>query len=399
VNESPNDRQQGQSIVIVAAALIVLLIFAAIAVDLANAYFHRRTAQNAADAAAFAGARELASMINKYDTDHDGYINGVISELPIQASMNDFAERNGIEDTDGVPANHVNTNVTGFYLRDDGSRLSDGSNDIEIGALGLIHPQARGVEAIAESLAPSYFSGIIGYDGFPVDAEAAVVFGGACADSCIMPIATLTETFQFTTCYNIYDGWESGSFGWLHWGFQKDAACRCNVPCLRDNINPMTCSSGRIEYGDWVASDSGVSNDIDVRNQMNCYAGLPLEPGGSVTCDCPPQPFTVIVYDITQDMNGKADECAKGGTDESSQRGLGYHVVGFAKFQLLGYSLSSGGGGGSSAGHDGEGCLNECAPDRQNCENRLTGRFMGWAEGEGGYCDPVGTIIAPMMIK
>jgi hypothetical protein len=399
VNESPNDRQQGQSILIVAVALIVLLIFAAIAVDLANAYFHRRTAQNAADAAAFAGARELARMINTFDSDGDGYINGVVSELPIQASMNDFAERNGIEDTDGIPANHVNTNVTGFYLKEEGSRLNDGSDDIEIGALGLIHPQARGVEAIAESLSPSFFSGIMGYDGFEIDAEAAVVFTGACADTCVVPIATYTETLIPGECYNIFDGWESGSFGWLHWGFQNDATCRCNVPCLESNLDQLECASGRIAKGQYVASDSGVSNAAAIRHMLDCYAGLESDPSS-----CPSgtysTTFTVIVYDHTQDMNGKADECAKGGTDPTSQRGLGYHVAGFADFQLVGYSLaSSGGGTGNANGHDGVGCHNECPPERKSCGNRLTGIFVPGVSSEGGLCDPVGVNIAPLMIK
>ncbi len=382
MKESSDRRQQGQSIIIIAVALLALIIFAAIAVDVANTYVHRRTAQNAADAAALAGARELARQLNEYEEPWE------FSEDLIKAEMNDFAERNGTEDTDGIPANPTNNNVWGYYLDYEGERVSEAV----IGSTGIVHPEARGVEAFASSEAPSFFSGILGFDAFPVQADSAVVFEGACSDICIMPIATYTETFVTGECYNIYDGAEPGSFGWLHWQFQKGGeACRCSVPCLRDNMDPLTCNSGRIQVGDWVASDSGISNDKCIRNRLRCYMGFPLEPGCAITCDNPdPEPFTVIIYDATECMGGKCDECAKEGP-----RGFAYHVAGFAKFQLLGYSLSSGGGGGSSAGHDGYGCL---GPEPTG-GNRLTGMFIEWVEGEGGDCDPYGSIIAPRVIR
>ena len=104
------EEQQGQSIILVAIALIALVIFAAIAVDISNTYVHRRTAQNAADAAALAGARELARQLNTFEFAYE------FNEDWIKTDMNDFAERNGTEDTDGTAGNAVNTNVTGTLL-------------------------------------------------------------------------------------------------------------------------------------------------------------------------------------------------------------------------------------------------------------------------------------------
>jgi hypothetical protein len=399
MSERNDHRQQGQSIVIVAMAMIVLVIFAAIALDVADAYVHRRTAQNAADGAALAGARDLARQLNECSLNPNCSIDDNFwmysSEIPIMTEMNDFAERNGILDTDEIPANHVNLNVVGYYLGADGLRISDGEDEIIIGATDIVHPDARGVEAIANSLAPSFFSGIIGLDGIPVSAEASVVFEPVCADNCVMPIATLTETFQYDECYNIYDGWETGSFGWLNWQFQWEGdTCHCSAVCTVENLG-LDCASGPINVGDWVASDSGLSNTRDVRNRLLCYAGLPLQPGGSVECpdEGTPTPFTVIIYDVAECMNNKCDECAKWAPNYP--RGLAYHVVGFAKFQLLGFSLATGGGGGQSFGHDGTDCL---GPEPTG-GNRLTGVFLQWVEGSGGDCNSFGTIVAPRMIK
>ena len=126
--EENNDlRQRGQSIILVAVALVALVIFAAIAVDVANTYLHRRTAQNAADAAALAGARDLGRQLNECtmlpDCNIDENFWMYSSEFPIMEEMNDFAERNGIEDTDELPGNYINQNVTGYYLTADGLRI------------------------------------------------------------------------------------------------------------------------------------------------------------------------------------------------------------------------------------------------------------------------------------
>ena len=64
MNETKLVKEKGQSLVLVAGALVVLVMFVAIAVDLGSAYYARRTAQNAADGAAVAGASRLATGIN-----------------------------------------------------------------------------------------------------------------------------------------------------------------------------------------------------------------------------------------------------------------------------------------------------------------------------------------------
>ena len=54
------ENETGQSILIIAFIVLVLLALVALVVDVGNAYAHRRMVQNAVDAAALAGARQLA---------------------------------------------------------------------------------------------------------------------------------------------------------------------------------------------------------------------------------------------------------------------------------------------------------------------------------------------------
>ncbi|HIC96768.1 TPA: hypothetical protein EYP12_09155, partial [Candidatus Bipolaricaulota bacterium] len=53
-------REEGQNLVLIALAMVVLMAFLALVLDLGFAYAQRRRMQNAADAGAFAGAWELA---------------------------------------------------------------------------------------------------------------------------------------------------------------------------------------------------------------------------------------------------------------------------------------------------------------------------------------------------
>jgi hypothetical protein len=383
--EERNERRQyGQSIVLVAVALVALVIFAAIAVDVANTYLHRRTAQNAADAAALAGARDLARQLNECSANPDCNLEDnswwwYSSEDTILQAMNDFAERNGIEDTDGIPGNNVNMNVYGHYLRADGLPIYDNEdNPIVIGAFDIVHPEARGVEAFAASLAPSFFGGVIGLNGISVEADSAVVFVGACADNCIFPIAPYTRTFDFGQCYNIWNGDGPGNFGWLNWTLQgntcEQGGGACSAVCLEQNLDPETCNSGRIEVGDWVAGTVGDNNSNGIREQLRWFIDNA-------------EPVTVPIWDYTNDGEG----CGKPGS------GVWYHIARFAKFQILAYQLSQGGGNEYPPGFDDGACLDW--GDGPHGGNRITGMFLEWYGGEPGDCVPFDDLIAPRVIR
>jgi hypothetical protein len=447
MNEKTKHHEEGQSMVVVAASIIILLIFVVITVDLAYAYVHRRTDQNAADAAALAGTDTLAQILNAHD---NSLVGKFVPESPIQAAMNEFAERNGIEDTDGSPGNALNTNIEGYYLGEDGVRIGadmEGNGGIQIGQVGWVHPDARGVEAITHSLAPTFFGGILGLDGLPLQAEAAVVLEeGACTAGCLAPIATLTETFEFYedtgACYNIWDGPKTTKDGGGSGVCSIDSTTSCDVDadcdfsyCKLNGTcadNPgVSCSIdadcvGTCEAGDdtgdrgsgnygWLnwsnqgnsCSDIGEPDDCSVGcleynlNHDNlCHSGL-ISVGSWVAgatgiknavnvrdeldwyIDAQ-EPLVIIIYDVIQGTG-----CGKDG------RGTHYHVVGFAAFQVTGYRLSR--GAGNAVMRD---TLNpDSCSNWGGSGNRITGIFRGWiTEGFGGNCPNLGLSV-PRVIK
>ena len=87
MKSSRNEDQKGQSIIIVAFLFLALIILAAIAVDVTSAYFDRRVAQNAADAAALAAAQELGHHLRGEST----------TNADVLYQLDDFAQRNGAQ--------------------------------------------------------------------------------------------------------------------------------------------------------------------------------------------------------------------------------------------------------------------------------------------------------------
>jgi len=155
--------ERGQALVIMVFALIGLLAFVALAIDGGNTLTERRRAQNAADAGALAGARTLwlqRAAANEFET-------------PVLQAINTAAEANGLDDSDGSPGNHVNTNVHAFYTDRQGNPLAGVG---EIGALGVIPPGAEGVRVVAHRDFKAFIAGLIGRPALAADAEATAVF-------------------------------------------------------------------------------------------------------------------------------------------------------------------------------------------------------------------------------
>jgi len=354
--------ERGQSIILVAVAFLALLLFVAITVDISKAYVDRRTAQNAADGAALAGARQLAYQIN-----HNSY-----NDTRVQEEMNDFGERNGIQDTDGVPGNATDHNVEGYYLDEKEERLR------QVG-FGTVPNDAWGIEAITYITAPTFFGGVFGLNGLPLNATAAVLLDKACGADCVVPIAAYMMAFTSTaTCYNIWNGEGPGNFGWLNWSLQKDAipcvqgSDTCNTPCLEQNLSPGTCRSGLITVGAPVAGTTGDKNSGQIRKVLKeDYIDAKRE-------------FTVVVYE-TRAGTG----C--GGPHGGDQ----YIVAGFARMRLIGYQLSQ--GGKYDPIIDPAKCVTLGSEPRGG--NRLTAKFISWVGGLGGKCKAVGTLRAPRLIK
>ena len=361
MHQEGND--SGQSVVLVAIAMLVLVIFAAITVDMSSAYLGRRTAQNAADAAALAAVRQLAYQYNM----------GLYDDTAIKVELNNFAERNGAGDTDDTLGNAINDSVTGIYL------------DFDENAIGVVGENsgapanALGVEATVQITTPAFFGGVIGYSGYPVEASATVKLNYACGDDCILPIAVPYHPFDTDdpeiTCYNIWDGGENsqpsdtGNFGWLNWALQgyphccsEDCNSEVNTPCLRRNLDPQACTSGWIYVGDQVAGTVGAEAAVAPYLEEWRQSG---------------EPITVVVWGPYGGQPGYS------GTGSNRV----FTVAGLAKMRILGYVLNNGKPVPDEKDDDYVDYETLCEDVVENGTGfRISVEFLGWAEGEPGNC-------------
>jgi hypothetical protein len=419
--------EQGQSIIIVAFLFLALILFVAIAVDISSAYFERRSAQTAADAAALAGGRALKEQKEER--------NGGSAEL-IREAVNDYAQRNDIEDTNEDPGDSVNENVEAYYLK-----RSRGPGDPDIpgfeiledptlnppfhGQSAKVPDSAVGVLAITHVRAPTFFGGVFGLDQLPLSADAAVsVDVPPCGVTCVVPIGVywnddpdngtvltytasspllpsewrpwtvqdvLSGTLPFT-CYNIWDNDDTdlpGNLGWLSWVLQGLGRTPqdCDSVTLAWNLTPGECI-GYLSVGEEVAGVPGIANAELVRSQLDAWIASH-------------EPFVVPLYYETS-----SDELQGGGCTAY------YRVSGFAVMQLLGYQLSQGGGAANSDYIPSEpsevlqmctniGDVPEATCDDPNCGNRITVYFIHRIDATSlpGDCDSSGTITGIGMIK
>lgn len=165
--------EQGQAAVLLALGLVALLAFAALAIDGGQAYLTRRNAQNAADAAAIAGTRELYRLKN--DPGADAFD----PESAVLRVINDAAERNSVPDTNGIKGDTMNDYVLAYYLDEDANRLEDPTDetlDFVVGALGLVPEAARGVEVEVDIPQDAFLAFIVGQDNLQASAGAAALF-------------------------------------------------------------------------------------------------------------------------------------------------------------------------------------------------------------------------------
>lgn len=173
-------RSRGQTVVLVALAVVAIVAFVALAIDGGNAYGIRRDAQSAADGAAIAGTWVIVDY------------SGESPRTDVLRRINTYAQANGVADTDGDPTNAVNNNILAWYVHFDGSyvMMKDANgNDVpwEIHAgLDEIPAGAKGVEVQTSITKTTFFARAIGVDTVGAKARATAV---TTPDGGILPIA------------------------------------------------------------------------------------------------------------------------------------------------------------------------------------------------------------------
>ena len=117
MRKSSTNREPGQALIILAVALLALIAFAGLAIDGGRFYAERRRTQNAADAVALAGARELAEFIStcaSADTVNDNRIAAAMVDMARYNGIDHFSPNGHIEawyvNADAEPLSHIGWN-------------------------------------------------------------------------------------------------------------------------------------------------------------------------------------------------------------------------------------------------------------------------------------------------
>jgi hypothetical protein len=169
--------QRGQSIVILAGGLVAMLAMVGLVIDGGNAFAQQRTTQNGMDAAAEAGAVELARRMSGIDPVGDD----VTWDQRVFAAVTATSANNGLTAT-GTPK----------YTDYAGAELGD------VGA-GVIPANTQGVHAGGSRSFSTFFAGVIGIGNFTASAEATAITGYA-IESGFGNVLPLTFPVILTQC-------------------------------------------------------------------------------------------------------------------------------------------------------------------------------------------------------
>ncbi len=301
----------GQALAILALSVALILGATAVVIDGGNAFAQHRGAQNAADAAALAGAVVIAEKMGDASR----------NDADVVTAMNDAFADNG------------SSIGPSYYIDFDGNVVGT------VGRGGSIPSEADGIRAGSQRNFNTFIASIGGQPAWIAAAEATALAGalrGTCSaeEGCaIMPV---TFSIPITTCdgssrpLRLGIDWPltslqtaladtsgqymsivplckngPGGVGWL------DMECGGN---LADQIeNPC---NGPYDIPTWLHTNPGNSNSVE--DEMNAYMGTVI---------------TVPMFDATcRDVpsSGLPADC----TDPGNGNNLYYHIPRFAKFLL-----------------------------------------------------------------
>lgn len=287
-------RQRGQTLILVALMMVVLLAFVALALDGGNAYLQRRQMQTAADAGALAGAKALC-----------------LNRTPAEAEA----------EAEALCARNQSLLYTGWTC-----------------AAAAAVGEARLVDVLARVDTPTWFAGIVGVDSIEVGASAEAACSPVVWTENILPLAVMAglpgcDSDDIADCfvkYETYELWDkednqlkqecsadpdlpqcdddSGAFGFIRW---DDSPCGTGS-ILKPSILNLGCAPP-IYVPEVVCSEPGAELG-GVKSEM------------SIWCD---QDVVVPLYrymDSTGECGGRA----------------GYVVEGFGMFHMTGMCTGQG---------------------------------------------------------
>jgi hypothetical protein len=386
--------ERGQSIVIIAAAMIGLLALAGLAIDGGNMFLQRRRAQNAADSGALAGTRILAELVitcQDGDSEDDARVAAAVTEL---VSTNGFSSSNG-------------STITAWYVDKDSQRLGvvggldGGAADADDDDGGGIPESATGVEVQLGASFPTYFLKAVGIENGTVGTEATAMTGRILQfDGGMLPIGVpqdAVDDIGFGTPFQVFeqdgrfcrapDGECSGDAndpdsqrGWLNLNYIYNVAHLTaddylNRACLR-TVSNTGCNVTPPGIKGYTTPDCpyrrGIFAGDEGRMNGDFIHGSPGGRSSSVQTVYDSWPIGSILYapvfdaiyesDDVADMGDpffppdtpdRPDYCNLGGHPWPTSGDYLYHIVGWVAFSLQDPLTRGGDGHGAPIGIQG----------------------------------------------
>ena len=275
-NINSTNAERGQILVIVAVGLLVMVAMVALVVDGGYAWAKQRDTQNAADAAAEAGATVLMQRLA-----------GVVpakTDGDVDVAVDQAATDNGT-----VVDVAYYTDINGDLVTPAGAVTADESAAAVVGA-GAIPSGASGVRAVASQDFDTIIAGVMGFQNLTARAPATAVTGYQ-GDTCpadsgcvVLPVTFPTTIIDCDGSNNIVQqtpatDWPSpsavtvvplcsngpGNVGWLDWTPTAGGASE-----LRDAILPP----GSNPYLEWPQWFYVVSTGGPIRWKPRCASGM-----------------------------------------------------------------------------------------------------------------------------
>ncbi len=305
----------GQSIVLIALAMVTLLAAVGLVLDGGQAYFTRRNSQNTADAAAYAGARYFAVRPNNLPS----------TTQTIWEAITTYTAANYVANAN---------NVTAWYVD------ASNNNIVQINQPTFpavpTSPAATGIRVfVTQQFQPTFISLVRGNAPLAISARATVQVGPLVSPEQLMPVTVITNTnvvIPYGVLFTLQGGGtSSGNYAWVDFGLQS-----CNgqggANILEQLLSiPQGCSPPAVVAGDttpnsksWINSKPGLSPNAGITNALNQWMALP-------------QTQRLWLIPITACTGDPAYGYSAGCGQKVGGSNVYYYTWGFGEFELIGY--------------------------------------------------------------
>lgn len=314
----PRRAATGQIVVVAALAMVAIVSLVALVLEGGNAYAHQRQTQNAADAAADAGAAVIARRFG------DPSLNDGNVDTAVQSSI-------GVNLAAGSTAIAYYTNAKGQFMNVTGTAPVAKASAAVVGS-GAIPPGAQGVAVNASQPFGAFIGRAIGFTTFTSSAEATAV-AGALVGGVFLPVV-----FPI----NISDCENNGSLGSLEinggWKLSQPPTTVGGNPVGTEYIVPL-CKTGGGSF-QILDFDPSLKCDEEIDQGLTTTLDIPGYVDSDNGNDCAKKILDAVnskrgtIVNVPICDNGPDASNPVGNCDTAGGTNAEYHIVKVASFWL-----------------------------------------------------------------